>query len=46
MNLNVPQHVNADPAQNNVPGSTTTERAFFYPLAMKRQIGVDVSYRF
>jgi len=46
LNLNVPQHVNANPAQNNLPGSTTTERAFFYPLAMKRQLGINVSYRF
>lgn len=46
MNLNVPQHINANPAQNNVPGSTTTERAFFYPLARKRQVGMNLSYRF
>jgi iron complex outermembrane recepter protein len=46
LNLNVPQFVNANPAQNNVAGSTTTERGFFYPLAMKRQFGLTVSYRF
>lgn len=46
MNLNVPQYTNANPAQNNVPGSTTLERAFFYPLAAKRQFGVTVSYQF
>lgn len=46
LNLNVPQYVNANPAQNNVPGSTTTERAFFYPLAAKRQIGLTASYKF
>jgi outer membrane receptor protein involved in Fe transport len=46
MNLNVPQYTNADPAQNNVPGSTTLERAFFYPLARKRQIGLNMSYSF
>jgi hypothetical protein len=46
MNLNVPQYTNANPAQNNVPGSTTLERAFFYPLARKRQIGMNLSYKF
>ncbi|HEY7740744.1 MAG TPA: TonB-dependent receptor [Steroidobacteraceae bacterium] len=46
MNLNVPQYVNANPAQNNVPGSTTLERAFFYPLARKRQFGMNLTYRF
>ncbi|MEX2149752.1 MAG: TonB-dependent receptor [Steroidobacteraceae bacterium] len=46
MNLNVPQYTNQDPAQNNVPGSTTLERAFFLPLARKRQIGMNFSYRF
>lgn len=46
MNLNVPQYVNSNPAQNNVPGSTTLERAFFYPLARKRQIGMNVTYKF
>ena len=46
MNLNVPQAINANPALNNVAGSTTTERAFFYPLAPRRQVGVRLSYRF
>lgn len=46
MNLNVPQYVNANPAQNNVPGSPTSERAFWYPLAPKRQVGLTASYRF
>lgn len=46
MNLNVPQFTNSNPAQNNVPGSTTTERAFFYALAARRQVGVTVSYQF
>jgi outer membrane receptor protein involved in Fe transport len=46
LNLNVPQYANVNTAQNNVPGSTTTERAFFYPLAMKRQFGITLSYRF
>jgi outer membrane receptor protein involved in Fe transport len=46
MNLNVPQYTNSNPAQNNVPGSTTLERAFFYPLARKRQIGMNLSYKF
>ncbi|MGQ0385131.1 MAG: TonB-dependent receptor [Gammaproteobacteria bacterium] len=46
MNLNVPQHVNANPAQNNVPGTTATERAFFYPLPRKRQVGLTLSYEF
>lgn len=46
LNLNVPQYINANPAQNNVPGTTTLERAFFVPLAAKRQVGVTVSYRF
>ncbi|MEO7773215.1 MAG: TonB-dependent receptor [Steroidobacteraceae bacterium] len=46
LNLNVPQYVNANPAQNNIAGSTTLERAFFYPLAFKRQFGVTLNYRF
>ena len=46
LNLNVPQHVNANPAQNNVPGTTTLERAFFYPLANKRQFGVNMKWKF
>jgi outer membrane receptor protein involved in Fe transport len=46
MNLNVPQYTNANPAQNNVPGSTTTERAFFFGLPAKRQIGASFTYRF
>ena len=46
MNLNVPQYTNENPAQNNVPGSTTLERAFFLPLARKRQFGMNLTYRF
>lgn len=46
MNLNVPEYTNADPAQNNVAGTTTLERAFFYPLARKRQVGLNFSYSF
>lgn len=46
MNLNVPQFTNTNPAQNNVPGTTTLERAFFYPLARKRQVGLNLTYRF
>jgi outer membrane receptor protein involved in Fe transport len=46
MNLNVPQHVNANPAQNNVAGTTTLERAFFYPLANKRQFGINAKWKF
>ena len=46
LNLNVPQAVNANPAQNNVPGSTTTERAYFFSLPMKRQVGASLTYRF
>ncbi|MEO8751141.1 MAG: TonB-dependent receptor [Casimicrobiaceae bacterium] len=46
LNLNVAQAVNANPAQTNVTGSTATERAFFYPLAAKRQFGVNFNYHF
>jgi outer membrane receptor protein involved in Fe transport len=46
LNLNVPQYTNSNPAQNNVPGTTTLERAFFYPLPAKQQLGLSVSYRF
>ncbi|MCW5572158.1 MAG: TonB-dependent receptor [Steroidobacteraceae bacterium] len=46
LNLNVPQYTNANPAQNNVPGSTTLERAFFYPLAAKRQVGLTMKWKF
>lgn len=46
MNLNVPQFVNANPAQNNVAGSTTTERGFFFGLPAKRQVGASFTYRF
>lgn len=46
LNLNVPQYSNANPAQNNVAGSTATERGFYFPLASKRQIGLTASYRF
>ena len=46
MNLNVPQFPNSNPDQNNVPGTTTLERAFFYPLAMGRQFGMNATFRF
>ena len=46
LNLNVPQAINANPAQNNVAGSTTTERAYFFSLPMKRQVGASLTYRF
>jgi hypothetical protein len=38
--------VNPNASQVNVAGSTTTERAFFYPLAARRQVGLTASYRF
>lgn len=43
-NLNVAP--NANPAQNNVPGTTTQERGFQYPLADKRKFGITARYRF
>lgn len=46
MNVNVPQFVNPNPAQANVPATTTLERAFFYPLAAKRPFGATLSHRF
>jgi iron complex outermembrane recepter protein len=46
LNLNVPQYPNQNPAQNNVPGSTVTERGFFFPLPAKRQFGANFTYRF
>lgn len=46
LNLNVPQYTNANPAQNNVPGTTALERAFFYPLANKRQFGLTAKWKF
>lgn len=46
LNLNVPQYTNSNPAQDNVPGTTATERAFFYPLAAKRQIGLTAKWKF
>jgi len=46
LNLNVPQFTNSNPAQNNVPGSTTTERAFFFPLPRKREVGLRATYQF
>lgn len=36
----------ADPAQNNVPGSTVVERGFLVPLADGRKFGVTASYNF
>jgi len=44
MNLNVAP--NANPALNNVPGTTAQERAFQYPLADKRRFGITASYTF
>jgi len=44
MNLNVAPNTN--PALNNVPGTTTQERAFQYPLADKRRFGITASYTF
>ena len=46
LNLNVPQHVNSNPAQDNVAGSNTTERGFFFGLPAKRQVGASFTYRF
>ncbi|MCB1623845.1 MAG: TonB-dependent receptor [Pseudomonadales bacterium] len=46
LNRNIPQYTNANPAQNNVPGSTTLERAFYYPLPNKRQFGMTVKWKF
>ncbi|MGL3819575.1 TonB-dependent receptor [Sphingopyxis sp. R3-92] len=46
LNLNVPQVVNPNPAQNNVPGTTNQERGFQYPLARKRQVGITLGYNF
>lgn len=46
LNLNVPEYVNANPAQENVPGTTTLERAFYLPLPNKRQFGVTVKWMF
>lgn len=37
---------NANPAQDNVPGTTSTERAFLMPLAKSRQFGIQLSYDF
>lgn len=43
-NLNIgPQ---ANPAQNNVEGSTAVERGFLVPLPRSRQVGVTFSYEF
>jgi len=44
VNLNVGP--NANPAQDNVPGTTSTERAFLMPLAKSRQFGITLSYDF
>jgi outer membrane receptor protein involved in Fe transport len=44
MNLNVVP--NANPALNNVPGTTTQERAFQTALPDKRRFGVTASYKF
>lgn len=50
LNLNVPQYVNANPAQNNARTptglSTVTERAFQIALPAKRQFGVSASMTF
>ncbi len=43
-NLNIgPQ---ANPAQNNVPGTTAVERGFLVPLPRSRRVGVTFSYNF
>lgn len=46
LNLNVPQYTNANPAQNNAPGTTNQERAFQIALARKRQFGITLAYNF
>ncbi|RYE01389.1 MAG: TonB-dependent receptor [Sphingobacteriales bacterium] len=46
LNLNVPQYTNANPAQNNAPGTTNQERAFQIALARKRQFGLTLEYDF
>jgi iron complex outermembrane recepter protein len=43
-NLNIGPNVN--PAQDNVPGTTSVERGFLVPLARGRQAGITLSYRF
>ena len=37
---------NENPALDNVPGTTSIERAFLYPLAQSRQYGITISYDF
>lgn len=37
---------NENPALDNVPGTTTTERGFLVPLAKERQVGVQFVYNF
>lgn len=37
---------NGNPALDNVPGTTSTERAFLMPLAKSRQFGIQLSYDF
>jgi hypothetical protein len=44
VNLNVAP--NGNPALDNVPGTTSTERAFLMPLAKSRQFGIQLSYDF
>ena len=46
LNRNIPQYTNANPAQNNVPGSTTLERSIYYPLPSKRQFGMTLKWKF
>lgn len=43
-NLNIGP--NANPAQNNVPGTTAVERGFLVPLARSRQAGITFTYNF
>ncbi len=38
--------INANPAQNNVAGTTPYERGFLFPLVESRQYGVTLSYDF
>jgi iron complex outermembrane recepter protein len=44
VNLNIGP--NANPAQNNVPGTTAVERGFLVPLPRSRRLGVTFSYNF
>lgn len=37
---------NENPEQDNVPGTTATERGFLVPLARSRQVGITLTYDF